>query len=170
MEKFEKALLYRGFHCNSNGDKTIIVGDRTLKGSWIVGYLQLTKTMAFITPYKVDVTYAESHSTLMSPAVPVVMDTVSMATGVYDDFDLPQLIFQDDIVEYNDGINIFTGKVCFEAGAFGIGCNDTIPIDSSSDNFISFYEMIINQEVVDDCMIVNNVKVIGNIWEENKNA
>lgn len=167
MEKFKNALLYRGFHCDDNGDKTIVVGDRTLKGSWVIGYLQLTKSMAFITPYNANVAYAIAEETLMSPAVKVEQDTISMTAGVYDDFDLPQLIFQGDIVEYNDGINYFTGKVHFEAGAFGIATDDNIPIESSSDNFISFYEMIIKQEYIDEYMIVDYVKIIGNIWEVN---
>ncbi len=167
MEKFRNALLYRGFHCTDDGDKTIVVGDRTLKGNWVIGYLQLTKSMAFITPYKSAVSYAIAESTLMSPALKVEMDTVGMTAGVYDDFDLPQLIFQGDIVEYNDGINYFTGTVCFEAGAFGIGTSDNIPIESSSDNFISFYELIMKQEYVDEYMVVDYVKIIGNQWEGN---
>ena len=167
MEKFKKALLYRGFHCDDNGNVTIVVGDRKLKGSWVIGYLQLTKGMAFITPYNANVAYAIAESTLMTPALKVEQDTVAMNAGVYDDFDLPQLVFQDDIVEYNDGVNYFTGRVCFEAGAFGIATDNNIPIDSSSDNFVSFYELIIKQEYIDEYMIVDHVKIIGNIWEVN---
>jgi hypothetical protein len=166
MEKFKRTLLYRGFNSNENGDTTITIGDRKLKGSWVIGYLQLSKNMAFIIPYKTEVSaFAMPGNTIMTQAIQVERDTVSMNAGVYDDFDLPQLIFQDDIVEYNDGIHFFTGKVVFEAGAFGIACDDNLPIESSSDNFISFYEMIIKQDYVDEYMVVDYVKVIGNVWE-----
>ena len=108
----------------------------------------------------------------MSPAVAVVKDTVCICTGVYDDNDdgTPALIFQNDIVVYNDGFHYFKGRVCFEGGAFGIGCESTIPIESRSDNFVSFHEMIFNQEVWDDFNQVQNVTVLGNMWEVDVNA
>ena len=37
MEKFENALLYRGFHCNDNGDKIIVIDGMKLKGYWVIG-------------------------------------------------------------------------------------------------------------------------------------
>lgn len=172
MEKFKNSLLYRGFHCNDNGDKTIVVDGMKLQGYWVIGYLHMTNGLAFITPYTLKVTYVPKHSTLMSPAVAVIKDTVCICTGVYDDNDdgTPALIFQNDIVVYNDGFHYFKGRVCFEGGAFGIGCESTIPIESHSDNFISFYEMIFNQEVWDDFNQVQNVTVLGNMWEVDVNA
>jgi hypothetical protein len=166
VEKFQNALLYRGFHCDNNGNKIITVNGTQLKGYWVIGYLQLTKSMAFITPYNVDVTYVTTQSTLISPALEVVVDTVSMCTSIYDDQDRPVLIFQNDTVIYNDGFHCFKGRVCFEGGAFGIACDYTIPIESSSDNFISFYEMIFNQEVWDNFNHVDNVTITGTIWED----
>lgn len=165
MEKFENALLYRGFHGNESGDKTIVINGIEVKGFWVIGYLHLTKGMGFITPYNLNVTYAPEHSTLLSPSVPVYKDTICMCTSVYDDSDKPVLIFQNDIVTFNDGSHHFKGRVCFEGGAFGIACENTIPIDSLSDNFISFYEMIFNQEVWDDFNQVQYLKVDGNMWE-----
>lgn len=166
MEKFENALLYRGFHGNEDGSETIVIDGIKIKGFWVIGYLHLTKGMAFITPYNLNVTYVPAHSTLMSPAIAVYQDTVCMCTSVYDDQDKPVLIFQNDIVVYNDGVHYFEGRVCFEGGAFGIACDDTIPIESKSDNFISFYEMIFNQEVWDSFNQVQSVTVKRNMWEE----
>lgn len=166
MKDFKNTLLYRGFHCHENGDKFITIDDMKVKGSWIVGYLHLTNGLAFITPYNLKVTFLPENATLLSPAVAVIKDTVSMATGVYDDFDLPQLIFQNDIVRYDDGNVSFEGRVVFELGSFGIATDDNIPIKSISDNFVSFCEMIVNQEYVDDYHSVEYVTVIGKIWRE----
>lgn len=58
-----------------------------------------------------------------------------------------------DLVEVNDSawavhtedINRFTGKICFECGAFGIGTEDTIPdfFRPKYDNFITLYELFV---------------------------
>lgn len=166
MENFKNALLYRGFHCHDKGDINIVVDNVKMKGSWVVGYLHLTNGLAFITPHDLKVTFLPEHSTLLSPAVAVIKETVCMATGVYDDFDLPQLIFQNDIVRYDDGNISFEGRVVFELGSFGIASDDIIPIDSISDNFVSFCEMIVRQECVDDYYSVQNLKIIGKVWSE----
>ena len=170
MEKFEKALLYRGFNMHESGDSQIVIDNQVVKGVWVVGYLQPMAGLAFITPYNLKATYKPDACTLLSPAVPVVKETVSVATGLYDDFDLPKLIFQDDLVEYNDGVHIFKGRVVFACGAFGIGCDDNIPLDYSdscrNDNFISFWELMSQQDVIENT--VDYVTVIGNVWEGEK--
>ncbi len=170
MEQLKNTLLCRGFHCTSDGDRTIMVNGEKVKGIWVVGYLHHMNNMTFIVPCKATSTNVQMQQMLIPNALVVIADTVSMATGVYDDFDLPQLIFQNDIVVYNDGFHYFKGHVCFEGGAFGIGCESTIPIESHSDNFVSFYEMIFNQEVWDDFNQVQNVTVVGNQWEVDINA
>lgn len=168
MKKLERALLYKGFHMHKRGDKYIVVDGERVSGFWVIGYLNLTSGLAFITPYNLDATYNPEASTLLSPSVPVVKDTVCMFTGLEDCQEKSKLICQDDIVEYNDGIHYFKGKVVYACGAFGIGTDDTIPLDYSdscrNDNFISFWELMEHQEVVED-NVVDYVTVICNVWE-----
>lgn len=83
-------------------------------------------------------------------------ETVGQYSGMYLMSDLPggdtscRFIYEGDIVEYNDGVSKFRGKIVFENGAFGIATEQQIPIQLPNacynDNFISLWELYWNQD------------------------
>lgn len=143
-------MIFRGFCICENGDKYITVNKTPRKGKWIIGdicHLPLGQAAIIEPPHSYG-------------AVP---ETVGRYSSVNDEDET--MIFEGDVVEYNDGINYFKGNVMFSSGAFGISCDEEIPLEyAGGRKFVSFHEIICN-DGWDDTGNVRNVKVIGNIFE-----
>lgn len=143
-------MIFRGFCICESGDKYITVNKTPRKGKWIIGdicHLPLGQAAIMEPPYS----YA---------AVP---ETVGRYSSVNDEDEM--MIFEGDVVEYNDGINYFKGKVMLLSGAFGVFCDEEIPFEyAGGRKFVSFHEIICNDGWIDTGN-VRNVKVIGNIFE-----
>lgn len=124
-------------------------------GEWVYGD-RITE------PYGVVIQYYKDNKRIKAAVIP---ETIGEWTGLCDKNGVK--ISEDDIVEYNDGFYYFKGKVVFECGAFGIACEDVIPLDleyaCNNDNFISLWELIWNSESLDSEYV--GVEVIGNIHD-----
>lgn len=100
--------------------------------------------------------------------------TVGQFTGLHDTNGCK--IFTGDIVRYSDRDSVlydeeeteFFGEVVFEAGAFGIACNKTIPLSLDCgcycENFVSFWELLWNADT-HNFETVDQVEVVGNIFD-----
>lgn len=90
----------------------------------------------------------------------------SVYTGMNDQNNTP--IFLGDNLWYDDGKRIITGEVVFVAGAFGIASTRAIDHDFQStcncDNFISFWELYWNSDIVESNALPNT-KVVSS-WNE----
>ena len=166
MKRNSNEFLFRGFHPDEKGDKTIAIGEKKIKGRWLLGYLWRGANQSYITPYNLGVGYDENTHRISAHAYEVITETIGASTALWDE--QFQIIYQGDVVEFNDGQSRFIGLVVFECGAFGIATRETIPVEfrdsCKNDNFVSFWEIIWNQSAFDSTS-VGNVTVIGNCWE-----
>lgn len=164
-------MYHRGFHPDPTGRNVIRICGKKITGNWIRGFLWMGNNQAFIIPHHIGVDHDSATNVLKASAYEVIQETVSMLSGLYSDY-YSKEIWQDDIVRFKDGKVSFIGKVVFEHGAFGIGTDDHGPLEFSlhnwcgNDNFVSFHELMENQDSP-DTDLVNNIRVLGNVWEDN---
>lgn len=100
-------------------------------------------------------------------AIAVDPDTIGECTSLKDKNG--KLIFEGDILEYNDGYDYFKGEVIFENGAFGMGSFEIIGLSSGCcDNFANLWQLFWDQEVIDEpelyyCSIIGNTHDDGEL-------
>lgn len=96
--------------------------------------------------------------------------TVGQYTGLTDKNG--KRIFEGDIVEYNDGLEYFTGEVDFENGAFCIGSDKVIgSVYSCCDNAVLLWRLHWEQDLTDEpcldfCAIIGNIHDNPELLEE----
>ena len=103
-------------------------------------------------------------------AFEVIPETVGQYTGMTDKNG--KKIFEGDVVLYVDEEGYypeeqceFVGRIVFENGVFGIGTNDTMPLEldfcCECDTFVSLWELYWNLEAEGE--MLRMIEVIGNI-------
>lgn len=165
-------ICHRGFHPDPNGDADIFYDGKYIRGNWIWGYLWVGSRYTCIIPYNLGVNIEPEKNQMQAHIKEVLPETVSMFSGLYSNC-YEKKIWQGDIVRFNNGVSSVLGRVVFEHGAFGIGCNDTDSLISLSigirnwcrnDNYVSFHELMENQDSADVDQ-VDHLEVLGNVWE-----
>lgn len=109
-----REILFRGFHEDSNGEETIFLDGKEIKGKWVCGYYCPTHFSRFpcsLCIYPVDT--IDSHWY----GVEVIPETVGQYTGVNDCLGIK--VFENDIVRYHNldptdsGKNTNQGEVIY---------------------------------------------------------
>ena len=165
-----REILFRGFHPDENGSKTITLNGKKIKGEWIEGgYIPNSSTM---------VTATEERKGILKFKYSLIYpETVGLYIGKNDKNG--NKIFTNDKAMFTYGDNKVICTVVFEHGAFGLvqhqGFNyhelelNVLDVTGNqskfmeNDNFISLWEIAWNYCEESDTDL-STIEVIGNKW------